>query len=104
MYKDHATLRGYEKCGLGSGDWAAIWSAGRFSITQHTQAVRIAKEPEVGVARETRPSNLRRISKTKSGRVRRTRIPTTSLVTVRLRQSDLSQNRCVWLKSKIVLL
>ena len=44
-------------------------------------AIRIAQGAEVGFARETRRSNLRRISQAKSERVRRTWIPTTSLVT-----------------------
>ena len=47
------------------------------------EAIRIAKRAKVGFAGETRGSNLRRISQAKSERVRRTRIPTTSLLTAK---------------------
>jgi hypothetical protein len=45
------------------------------------EAIRIAKEQKGGFARETRSSNLRRISQIKSECVRRTWIPTNSLLT-----------------------
>jgi len=41
------------------------------------------KEAEGNIARETRRSNLRRISQAKGERVRRTWVPTTSLMTAR---------------------
>ena len=44
------------------------------------EAIRIAKRAEVDFASETRRSNLRRIPPAKSERVRRTWIPTTSLI------------------------
>ena len=47
------------------------------------EAIRIAKEQKSVSLAETRRSNLRRISPPKSERVRRTWIPTTSLVTAR---------------------
>ena len=47
------------------------------------EAIRSAREQKSISLAETRGSNLRRISQPKSKRVRRTRIPTTSLVTAR---------------------
>ena len=55
-------------------------------------AIRIGKKPEVDFVRETRRSNLRKISLPKSERVRRSWIPTTSLLTPK-REIPKSQNK-----------